>query len=53
MILIIMISSVNIFTFHPPWQQDERGGGRGGGHTWPIPEAYVALNFGLLELSFP
>jgi hypothetical protein len=32
-----------------------KGGGRvgKGGHTWPIPGAYVALNFGLLELQFP
>jgi hypothetical protein len=47
MILIFMISSVNIFAFYRP------GKGGKGGHTWTIHKAYVALNFGLLELSSP
>ncbi len=49
MILIIIISSSNIFYISSALA---RGDGKGG-HTWPIPEAYVALNFGLLELSSP
>jgi hypothetical protein len=49
--------------FHDPYHHDflqqyfyissalARGGK--GGYTWPIDKAYVALNFGLLELSSP